>query len=117
MSLSTKIKIADLRDRIAISYISVYNDTTTGAPSATYTAGPTLWAMVRLRIISGAETNNRVGNTDKIQVEQGYEIIIRKDVYPIKPQDKIVWGTHTLYIRNIEDIDVFFTKLTCAYVY
>lgn len=110
MSLSTKIKIADLRDRIEISYVNVYNDTTTGAPSATYTTGPTLWAMVRLRIISAPEA-------DKTKVEQGYEIIIRKDVYPIKPQDKIVWGTHTLYIRGIEDIDVFFTKLTCAYVY
>jgi len=110
MSLSTKIKIADLRDRITISYVSVYNDTTTGAPSATYTAGPTLWAMVRLRIISDPEQ-------DKTKVEQGYEIIIRKDSYPIKPQDKIVWGTYTLYIRGIEDIDVFFTKLTCAYVY
>lgn len=110
MSLTSKIKIADLRDRIAVSHVSVYNDTTTGAPSATYTAGPTLWAMVRLRIISDPEQ-------DKTKVEQGYEIIIRKDSYPIKPQDKIVWGTYTLYIRGIEDIDVFFTKLTCAYVY
>lgn len=117
MSLKTKIKIADLRDRIVVSHVSVYNDTTTGAPSATYTAGPTLWAMIRLRIISGTETNNRVGNTDKIQVEQGYEIVIRKENHPIKPQDKIVWGTHTLYVRSIEDIDVFFIKLTCAYVY
>ena len=110
MSLKTKIKIADLRDRIVVHYISVYNDTTTGAPSATYTTGPTLWAMIRLRIISGADT-------DKTKVEQGYEIVIRKEDYPIKPMDKIVWGTHTLYVRSIEDIDIYFIKLTCAYVY
>lgn len=110
MSLKTKIKIADLRDRIVVSHVSVYNDTTTGAPSATYTAGPTLWAMIRLRIISAPDA-------DKTKVEQGYEIVIRKENHPIKPQDKIVWGTHTLYVRSIEDIDVFFIKLTCAYVY
>lgn len=110
MSLKTKIKISDLRDRVTIDHITAYNSADTGAPLRAYTSGPTMWAQVRYRIISGEQA-------DKTKVEQGYEVVIRRETHPIKIQDRVTWNTKVMYIRSMEDIDIYFIKLTCSNVY
>jgi hypothetical protein len=106
--MRSRIKIADLRDRIKLYSLTLYNDATTGVPKATYSGtGTDLYAMVR-RAIGSDPTGD-----DKTKVVSNYEITIRIDSTVIKVEDKIVWDSRNMIIKDIQQIDIWYQKLIC----
>jgi len=107
--MRSKIKMSLLRDRIALHPITGYSDPDTGLPTKTYnTTATAAFAMVRRAIGAKQETKD-----DKTKVESNFEITVRIDSIAYKVEDKIVWDGHTMYIRDIDQIDLVYQKLIC----
>lgn len=107
--MKSKIKITALRDRVALYSLTGYNDSTTGLPGKTYsTTAIGAFAMVRRSLGSKMDTKD-----DKTTMESNFEITVRIDSIVYKPEDKLVWDGHTMYIRDIQQIDLWYQKLIC----
>jgi len=109
MSMKSKIKITSLRDRIALYSLTGYNNAITGLPGKTYSdTAVGVFAMVRRALGSKQETKD-----DKTAIESNFEITVRIDTIVYKAEDKIIWDGHTMYIRDIDQIDLWYQKLIC----
>lgn len=107
--MKSKIKITLLRDRIALYSLIGYNNAITGLPGKTYSSdGVGLFAMVRRSLGSKMDVKD-----DKTAIESNFEITVRIDTTVYKAEDKIVWDGHTMYIRDIQQIDLWYQKLIC----
>ncbi len=110
--MRSKIKTGDLRDRIKLHSITVYNSTVNGVPTQTYNSvGLDIWAMVRRGLSSMPET------ADKTKVVSNFEITVRIESIVYKVEDKIVWDDRTMYIKDIQQIDTWYQKLICYHEY
>jgi len=110
--MRSKIKTGDLRDRIALHSITLYNSTANGVPTHSYNSvGLDIWAMVRRGLSSTPET------ADKTKVVSTFEITVRIESIVYKVEDKIIWDGHTMYIKDIQQIDNWYQKLICYYEY
>lgn len=105
--MKSKIKISDLRDQVTIHHLVSYNDAATGLPKKEYEQHKIIHAKVRRSI--GADIND----PDKTKRVTTFEIIMRIDNTIINVEDRVVWQANTLTVKEIEQIDIWYQKLTC----
>jgi hypothetical protein len=117
--MRSKIKTGDLRDRIALHSITLYNSTANGVPTHTYNSvGLDIWAMVRRGLSSTQDNADRSSDSsDKTKVVSNFEITVRIESIVYKVEDKIIWDDRTMYIKDIQQIDNWYQKLICYHEY
>jgi len=107
--MKSKIKTAELRDVVQHHPITAHNDAT-GLPSPQYGTAQNIYAKVRLTLAS-------IIKDDKSQVVHNYTITTRIDSRVYNIDDKIVYNGKTMYIKSIDQLDIWFQNLVCYYEY
>lgn len=108
--MNSKIKISDLRDKILIRHQTGEHDTD-GMPGRSYTDGPEIYAKLQRSTVAHAPDEKI---PDKYKVVQMWDVLIRKEGYPIKINDRINYFDLNLNVEAIEDVDIWYQKLKCS---
>jgi hypothetical protein len=105
--IKSKIKMADLRDRLTLQPVNAYNDTANGVPMHAYsTPGTDIYCSVM-------RSTKSVQDDDKTKSVQDMKFVVRLDDIIYTIEDRIVYAGQNYFIKDIIDIDLWYRSLIC----